>query len=94
MRLGIILLNKQALFANFEKLQVKGQFGAGAFGFQLVEQFFIINCLRTFSKGTFLINVFYATQQGISCHLAFVKATQRLNLARQARRLGQDRTLS
>src|SRR5688572_10925654 len=82
-----------AAFSGFQEAQVKCQFCAGAGGFQLIQQFLVINGLRAFSKWTFFIYIFNATRQGISRHLTFVEATERLDLARQAVRPRKDRSL-
>src|SRR6185503_10600331 len=50
--------------------------------------------LRPFSEGAFLVDVFNAAHQRIGGHLAFVKATQWLDLARQPVRGGQDGSLA
>ena len=60
---NILLDEKVAAFPRLEEAQVESQLGAGTGGLELVEQFLVIDGLRPFRKGTFLINVFDAAQQ-------------------------------
>ena len=77
-----IFLDKQiAAFPRVQEAQVEREFRARASWFELVEQFLVIDRLRPFSEGTFLVDVFNAAHQRIGGHLALVKATQWLDLA-------------
>lgn len=95
MRLLEIFFHEQlSAFARFEEPQIERQLGAGAVGFEFVQQFLVINGLRAIGERTFLVNVLDAARQAIRRHLALVEAAERLHLARQSARRGKNRSLS
>src|SRR5689334_1608698 len=79
-----VLLDEQVPAATgFKKPQVKGKLCPWARRLQLIQEFLVINRLRSLSKGTFLIDILNAACQGIGGHFAFIEPAQWLDLARQ-----------
>src|ERR1043165_5004007 len=89
-----ILFNKQiTTFSCFQESQIERQLRTWTSRFELIEQFFVIDGLRSLCKWTFYINIFNAAQETVRGHLTLIETAQRLDLARQPVRRGEDRSL-
>ena len=92
--LKIVLDEQIAAFSRFEEPQIECELCTRARRFELVEQFLIVNGLRSFRERALLIDIFDPARQSLGCHFTFIEAAPRFDLARQPVRGRQDGSLA